>query len=195
MVDWRKGGRKCNLSALHSTNNTGRRLDEAKQREIFDACAQGESVAAVGRRFHVSRPTVYRIIERFTPGPSTVREDCRITVRLSREELGELDALAEQHKVSRSELTRKIVRLAAGFLAPDDDWSEAARDLTRQVKGIGGNLNQIAFHMNRDARETGNPIRHHTMDDRQGSRSEPFSRRSAHWLGSCKDWSTTRRQG
>jgi hypothetical protein len=45
--------------------------------------------------------------------------------------------------------------MAAGYLEPEPDLVEAVQDLSRQIKAVGGNLNQIAAHLNREARMQG----------------------------------------
>lgn len=143
--------RKCILAALHSPKPTGRRLTLAESREIFVAFQGGESVTSIARRLRVSRPTVYRAIEKHGRPGNPALDSARVTIRLTPEELAALDVLSGRMGLSRSALGRRVLRLAAGFLEPDPEMVEAMTDLSRQVKAVGGNLNQIAAHLNREA--------------------------------------------
>lgn len=40
-------------------------------------------------------------------------------------------------------------------MEPEPDLVEAVQDLSRQIKAVGGNLNQIAAHLNREVRLQG----------------------------------------
>lgn len=139
------------MAALHSPKPTGRRLSLAESREIFVAFQGGESVTSIARRLRVSRPTVYRAIEKHGRPGNPALDSARVTIRLTPDELAALDVLSGRMGLSRSALGRRVLRLAAGFLEPDPDMVEAMTDLSRQVKAVGGNLNQIAAHLNREA--------------------------------------------
>lgn len=143
------------MAALHSQTGTGRRLSLDERKEIFAAFQSGQSVSALAKRFGVSRPTVYRAIEAMErPGRGSA-DDARVTIRLTPDERAALDVLSGRLGVSRAALGRRVLRMAAGFLEPDPDLIEAATDLSRQIKAVGGNLNQIAAHLNREARMQG----------------------------------------
>ncbi|MCY1741014.1 hypothetical protein [Ensifer sp. SL37] len=66
-----------------------------------------------------------------------------------------LEALSRRFGLSLSATGRRALRQASGFLEPDPELVEAATDLSRQIKAVGGNLNQIAVHLNREARLQG----------------------------------------
>lgn len=143
------------MSSLHSTSTTGRRLSSEESHAIFVAFQAGESVAGIARRLGVSRPTVYRAIEK-QARPGVEHGDSKlISIRVSAAERAALDVLAGRVGLSRSAAARKVLRLASGFLEPDEHLSHAVADLARQVKAVGGNLNQIAAHLNREARLQG----------------------------------------
>lgn len=98
---------------------------------------------------------MYRAIEKNgRPGQSS-EDSSRVTIRLTPEERAALDVLSGRLGVSRSALGRRVLRMAAGFLEPDAEMVEAMTDLSRQIKSVGGNLNQIAAHLNREARMQG----------------------------------------
>lgn len=146
------------MAALHSQTGTGRRLSLNERKEIFAAHQAGQSVTSLAKRFGVSRPSVYRAIEKMGRPGQGHAEDARITIRLTPDERAALDVLSGRLGLSRAALGRRVLRMAAGFLEPDDELVEAATDLSRQIKAIGGNLNQIAAHLNREARYQGRAV-------------------------------------
>jgi len=143
------------LAALHSPKPTGRRLSASESRAILVAFQHGESVTALSRRFGVSRPTVYRALEKNGRPGQPSADSARVTIRLTPSERTDLDALARRLGLSRAALGRRVLRMAAGYLEPEPDLVEAVQDLSRQIKAVGGNLNQIAAHLNREARLQG----------------------------------------
>lgn len=143
------------MSSLHLTKPTGRRLSKAESRAIFVAYQSGEAVAGIARRLGVSRPTVYRAIEKHARPGVSHGDSQLLSIRVSTAEKAALDVLSGRMGLSRSAAARKVLRLASDFLEPDAELVEAITDLARQVKAIGGNLNQIAAHLNREARLQG----------------------------------------
>lgn len=143
------------MAALHSPKPTGRRLSLSESRAIFAAFQAGESVTVVSRRFGVSRPTVYRALEKNGRPGQPSEDSARVTIRLTPDERAAMDELAGRLGLSRAALGRCVLRLAAGYLEPEPELVEAARELSRQIKAVGGNLNQIATHLNREARLQG----------------------------------------
>lgn len=143
------------MAALHFPKPTGRRLSTSESRAILVAFQYGESVTALSRRFGVSRPTVYRALEKNGRPGQPSADSARVTIRLTPCERSDLDALARRLGLSRAALGRRILRMAAGYLEPEPDLVEAVQDLSRQIKAVGGNLNQIAAHLNREARLQG----------------------------------------
>ena len=139
------------MAALHSPNSTGRRLSTSESREIFAAFQRGESVTSLAKRYGISRPTVYRAIEKNGRPGQPAEDSARVTIRLTSDERAALDVLSGRFGLSRAALGRRVLRLAADFLEPDPEMVEAMTDLSRQVKAVGGNLNQIAAHLNREA--------------------------------------------
>lgn len=103
----------------------------------------------------MSRPTVYRAIEKQGRPAGRSGESARITIRLTPEERAALDLLSGRLGLSRAALGRRVLRMAAGYLEPDPELVKAMTDLSRQIKSVGGNLNQIAAHLNREARMQG----------------------------------------
>lgn len=143
------------MSALHSTKLTQRRLSRSESKEIAEAAAKGESVTTLAARFGVSRPTIYRALERHAVrGDAETRssQNPRISIRLEPHEIAALDVLCGRLNLNRSELSRHVLRKASDYLEPESELIQAIRDLTKEIKSIGGNLNQIAHHLNRDAR-------------------------------------------
>ena len=143
------------MAALHSPKPTGRRLSTSESTAIFVAFQHGESVTALSRRFRVSRPTVYRALEKNGRPGQPSEDSARVTIRLTASERADLDVLARRLNLSRAALGRCVLRMAAGYLEPEPDLVEAVQDLSRQIKAVGGNLNQIAAHLNREARMQG----------------------------------------
>ena len=147
--------RKCNLASLHSPKPTGRRLLLSESREIFAAFQRGDSVTVLARRFGVSRPTVYRAIEKNGRPGQPSADSARVAIRLTPDERAAFDGLAGRLGLSRAALGRRVLRLSAGYLEPEPDLVEAVQNLSRQIKAVGGNLNQIAAHLNREVRLQG----------------------------------------
>lgn len=146
------------MASLHSAIPVNRRLSASESKAIERAAVAGDSVTAIAARFGVSRPTVYRHIERHRgagPAARSPGTDTRITIRLEPYELAAIDTLVGQEGGSRAEIARRVLRRASAFLEADPAVAEAVRELSRQVKTIGGNLNQIASHLNREARLRG----------------------------------------
>lgn len=143
------------MAALHSPKPTGRRLSASESSAIFAAYQRGESVTSLAKRYGVSRPTVYRAVEKNGRPGQPSEDSARVTIRLTPEERAALDVLSGRMGLSRAALGRRVLRLAAGFLEPDPELVEAMTDLSRQIKAVGGNLNQIAAHLNREARLQG----------------------------------------
>lgn len=143
------------MSALHTNQTRNRRLSLSESKEIAARAASGESVTELAAAFGVSRPTIYRAIEKNGAKVGASAADPRVSIRLTRQEVSALDALAGRLGLSRSALGRAVLRLAADFIEPDDETLSAIRDLSRQIKTVGGNLNQIAAHLNREARMQG----------------------------------------
>lgn len=112
-------------------------------------------MTALSRRFGVSRPTVYRALEKNGRPGQPSADSARVTIRLTPSERTDLDLLARRLGLSRAALGRCVLRMAAGYLEPEPDLVEAVQNLSRQIKAVGGNLNQIAAHINREARLQG----------------------------------------
>ena len=147
--------RKCNLASLHSPKPTGRRLSPSESRAIFAAFQGGDSVTVLARHFGVSRPTVYRAIEKNGRPGQPSADSARVAIPLTPDERTTFDGLAGRLGLSRAALGRRVLRLAAGYLEPEPELVEAVQDLSRQIKAVGGNLNQIAAQLNREARLQG----------------------------------------
>ena len=143
------------MSSLHSNKGTGRRLSTKESWDIFAAHQRGESVTSLAKRYGVSRPTVYRAIEKNGRPGQPLEDSALVSIRMTPAERAALDVLSGRLGVSRSAAGRRVLRLAAGFLEPDPEMIEAMTDLSRQLKAVGGNLNQIAAHLNREARMQG----------------------------------------
>lgn len=143
------------MASLHSPKPTGRRLSPSESRAIFAAFQRGDSVTVLAKRFGVSRPTVYRALEKNGRPGQPSADSARIAIRLTPDERAGFDQLAGGLGLSRAALGRRVLRLAAGYMEPDPDLVEAVQDLSRQIKAVGGNLNQIAAHLNREARLQG----------------------------------------
>lgn len=143
------------MASLHSPKPTGRRLSPSESRAIFAAFQRGDSVTVLAKRFGVSRPTVYRAIEKNGRPGQPSADSARVAIRLTPDERVTFDGLAARLGLSRAALGRRVLRLAAGYLEPEPDLVEAVQDLSRQIKAVGGNLNQIAAHLNREVRLQG----------------------------------------
>jgi predicted DNA-binding protein YlxM (UPF0122 family) len=142
------------LSALHSPRTykpAARRLNGDELKAIASDFASGLNVSEIAAKRGVSRPTVYRAIERTSASLGSESADVRIYSRLSRLEHEALKDLALGRGETVAALTRRILRRAAGFFDADKEMASAALALTTELRKVGTNLNQVVYQINREA--------------------------------------------
>ena len=139
------------MSVLHTTNRNGTRLSDAQIAAIAGDHRAGISVSAIAKRLGVSRMTVYRQLERALPSKAAQSSDVRVYSRLSAGDYSALRSLATDRGESVAALSRRVLRRAAGFFDADREIAAAALELSKELKKIGTNLNQVVHQINREA--------------------------------------------
>ncbi len=128
-----------------------RRLSQEDKRRLAADLAKNISTAELARIYGVSR----RAIQQFAAkqrGDERSRAETKVfSVRLAVDELHALDVLAGRLGVTRASCAKIALRRASGFFDPDEALVEAAKELMREVKRVGTNLNQLVYHANRRA--------------------------------------------
>ncbi|MFC7067889.1 helix-turn-helix domain-containing protein [Brucella rhizosphaerae] len=138
------------MSALHSTTHPSRRLSRDETAQIVRDFKDGLSIAAIARKHGIARPTVYRALENGSASRAGAANDVRVYSRLSVEDHAALKAVAETRGLTISALSRSVLRRAAGFFDADPEVAKAALALSRELKKIGSNLNQVVYQINRE---------------------------------------------
>ena len=139
------------MSALHSTTHPSRRLSRDETAHIVRDFKDGLSIAAIARKHGIARPTVYRALENGSASRAGAANDVRVYSRLSVEDHAALKAVAETRGQTISALSRSVLRRAAGFFDADPEVAKAALALSKELKKIGSNLNQVVYQINREA--------------------------------------------
>ncbi|MGN7964107.1 hypothetical protein [Brucella sp. 22210] len=142
------------MSALHSTKPpkpAARRLNGDEVKAIAADFATGLSVTKISAKRGVSRPTVYRALERANASRGSESADVRIYARLSRVEHEALKDLALGRGETVAALTRRALRRAGGFFDADQEIAGAALTLATELRKVGTNLNQVVYQINREA--------------------------------------------
>ena len=139
------------MSALHSTNTPSHRLSRDETMKIVADFQEGLSIARLAKKYGISRPTVYRAIERGTASKAAQSKEVRVYTRLSIDDHEALKVLAELRGETVAALSRRVLRRAAGFFDADKVTADAALALSNEIKKIGNNLNQVVYQVNREA--------------------------------------------
>ncbi|MGN7964132.1 helix-turn-helix domain-containing protein [Brucella sp. 22210] len=142
------------MSALHSTKlpkPAARRLNSDELKAIAVDFAAGLNVTEIAAKRRVSRPTVYRALERANASRGSESADVRIYVRLSRLEHEAIKDLAWGRRETVAALTRRILRRASGCFDADQEIADAALTLATELRKVGTNLNQVVYQINREA--------------------------------------------
>ncbi|WP_273795156.1 hypothetical protein [Brucella intermedia] len=142
------------MSALHSTKHSkpaARRLSGDELKAIAADFGAGMSVTEIAAKRRVSRPTVYRALERTNASRGSESADVRIYARLSRLEHAAMKDLARGRGETVAALTRRILRRASGFFDADQGIADAALTLATELRKVGTNLNQVVYQINREA--------------------------------------------
>jgi predicted transcriptional regulator len=136
---------------LHNTNRRGILLSQELTQAVLADYKAGVAIAKIARNRGVSRMTVYRIIERDTPNSAGAQKGVRVYTRLADEDLDALKKLASDRGETVAAISRRVLRRASGFFDADREVSAAALQLTKELKKIGQNLNQVVYQINREA--------------------------------------------
>lgn len=132
-----------------------RRLNADEKRRLKADLATNVSTDELAKTYGITRRSVQRFAARLSRDPEARIESRVLGVRLEPDEFRALDAQAGRLGMTRTEFARKALRRATGFFDPDDDLIELGSDLSREVRRIGNNLNQLAYHANRKALVSG----------------------------------------
>ena len=112
-----------------------------------DLATRFDAVAAnVGGRSQALRAMIERVsVASQTPGSTPAirsRGSNRITVRLSDDELSQLDEAAAERGVKRTDWIAAVIRSRLPLTVPPRDDLEKLIDIRRELRAIGRNVNQ-----------------------------------------------------
>lgn len=133
----------------------GKRLNADEKRRLRADLATNVPTDELAKTYGITRRSVQRFAARLDRDPEARIESHVLTVRMELDELRALDALAGRLGLTRASLARTVLRRASGFFDPDEDLIQVGSDLSREVRRIGTNLNQLAYHANRKALVSG----------------------------------------
>lgn len=133
----------------------GKRLNADEKRRLRADLETNVPTDELAKTYGITRRSVQRFAARLDRDPEARIESHVLTVRMELDELRALDALAGRLGLTRASLARTVLRRASGFFDPDEDLIQVGSDLSREVRRIGTNLNQLAYHANRKALVSG----------------------------------------
>ena len=123
------------------------RLTNAQKQALRGELDAKVPVTELAKKYGVSRRTIYnhknRWEERLPQSRSKV-----LTVRVSTEDMGRLDALAKELDLSRADTARRVLLYAAGIYHIEPPEAGEIAELTKEVSAIGSNVNQAVRAMN-----------------------------------------------
>ena len=134
---------------------TSRRLSVEDKRRLEADLRKNVPTAELAARYGISQRAVRHHAQRLRRDPGARIESTVLGVRLEADELKALDVLSGRLDMSRAALARTVLRQASGFFEPDEDLIALGQDMLREIKKLGTNLNQLAYHANRQALITG----------------------------------------
>ena len=127
----------------------------AKERaKMAAAIRSGERVSEIAKAFGVSRRTVYN----HKAQVEEIDLQCRtavLTVRLNKQDIEDLDKLAERQQLTRAETARRVLLRAVDVFQPEPIEVEAFHTVGKELAKIGSNLNQIAHAINLERKSGG----------------------------------------
>lgn len=132
-----------------------RRLNADEKRRLEADLATNIPTDELAKTYGITRRSVQRFAARLARDPVARIETKVLGVRMEADELRALDAQAGRFGMSRTAFSRTVLRRASGFFDPDEDLIQVGSDLSREVRRIGTNLNQLAYHANRKALVSG----------------------------------------
>lgn len=118
------------------------------------AIRSGERVSEIAKAFGVSRRTVYN----HKAQVEEIDLQCRtavLTVRLNKQDIEDLDKLAERQQLTRAETARRVLLRAVDVFQPEPIEVEAFHAVGNELAKIGSNLNQIAHAINLERKSGG----------------------------------------
>lgn len=137
------------------SKHSGKRLNADEKRRLRADLATNVPTDELAAAYGITRRSVQRFAARLNRDPSARIEQHVLTVRMELDELRALDAMAGRVELTRASFARTVLRRASGFFDPDDDLIEIGAELSREVRRVGNNLNQLAYHANRKALVSG----------------------------------------
>lgn len=127
----------------------------AKERaKMAAAIRSGERVSEIAKAFGVSRRTVYN----HKAQVEEIDLQCRtavLTVRLNKQDIEDLDKLAERQQLTRAETARRVLLRAVDVFQPEPIEVESFLAVGNELAKIGSNLNQIAHAINLERKSGG----------------------------------------
>ena len=123
------------------------RLTNAEKQTLRGELEAKVPVTELAKKYGVSRRTIYnnknRWQERLPQSRSKV-----LSVRVSAEDMGRLDVLAQELDLSRADTARRVLLYAAGVYHIESPEAGEIAELTKEVSAIGRNVNQAVRAMN-----------------------------------------------
>lgn len=132
-----------------------RRLNADEKRRLKADLATNIPTDELAKTYGITRRSVQRFAARLARDPVARIETTVLGVRMEADEMRALDAQAGRFGMSRTAFARTVLRRSSGFFDPDEDLIQVGSDLSREVRRIGTNLNQLAYHANRKALVSG----------------------------------------
>ena len=143
------------MNTSPTSKRPGKRLNADEKRRLKADLATNVPTDELAKTYGITRRSVQRFAARLNRDPEARIEGHVLTVRMEHDELRALDAVAGRMGLTRASLARTVLRRSSGFFDPDEDLIQVGSDLSREVRRIGTNLNQLAYHANRKALVSG----------------------------------------
>lgn len=99
------------------------------------------TVNDLAKKYGVSRRTIYNLKNRWEERLPQSRSKV-LTVRVQREDMERLDALAKKLELSRTDMARRVLLYAAGIYHIEPPEAGEIVVLTKEVSAIGQNMNR-----------------------------------------------------
>lgn len=132
-----------------------RRLNADEKRRLKADLATNIPTDELAKKYGITRRSVQRFAARLARDPAARIETTVLGIRMEADELRALDAQAGRFGMTRTSFARTVLRRSSGFFDPDEDLIQVGSDLSREVRRIGTNLNQLVYHANRKALVSG----------------------------------------
>lgn len=132
-----------------------RKLSEADRQRLSVDLAKRISTGELATKYGISRRAVQAYAAKLKRDPHSRNETGVVSMRLHADEVAAIDNLAERLGTTRATVARHVLRRSSGFFDPDFELQRSVADVSRELKRIGTNLNQLVYHANRRALVTG----------------------------------------